>query len=302
VRSRHVAALCLLALIWGASYLLINLALRDLSPPMVVFGRTALASLCLSGLLVAREKGAMTRLLRDVRRRPGWTVLVGSLAVALPFLLITLGELSVPTGLAAVLVATAPIFIAILAPLFDPSEQANPRQWAGLLVGLAGVGLLVGFESVGSFAAILGALAILVSSLSYAVSGFAIKAVYPGFSAVSVSLVTTAVSALLTLPAAAATFPDRRPGGLAVLSVVLLGVVGTAFAFALYYRLMDEVGVGQSALVAYLIPPVSLAYGAIILDEQVTPAVIGGMVLILLGTALAARRRPVRGGPSAARG
>ena len=212
--------------------------------------------------------------------------------MALPFLLITVGELAVPSGLAAVLVATAPIFIAILAPIFDKREQASPRQWAGLLVGLAGVALLVGVDSIGSASAILGALAVLVSSLSYAVSGFAIRAVYPTFSPVAVSLVTIATSATLTLPAAAASFPDHPPGLVAVLSIVLLGVIGTAFAFSLYYRLMDSVGVGQSALVAYLIPPVSLAYGAIILDEAITPAVLGGMFLILAGTALAARRLP----------
>jgi drug/metabolite transporter (DMT)-like permease len=284
----------LLALIWGASYLLIKLALRDFSPPMVVFGRTALASLCLIGLLVTREPGTLGRLVRDVRRRPGHAVLVGALSVALPFLLITVGELSVPSGLAAVLVASAPIFIAILAPMFDRREQATARQWIGLLVGLGGVGLLVGVDSVGSLAAVFGALAVLVASLSYAVSGFAIRATYPTFSPVAVSLVTIATSALMTLPAAVATFPEHRPTLVAVLSIVLLGIVGTAFAFALYYRLMDDVGIGQSALVAYLIPPVSLAYGALILDEAITPAVIGGMVLILLGTALAARRRPAR--------
>jgi drug/metabolite transporter (DMT)-like permease len=273
--------------------LLIKLALRDLSAPIVVFGRTALAAGCLASLLRAREPGATRRLATDIRRRSLWAFLVGTLSVALPFLLITLGELAVPSGLAAVLVATAPIFIAILAPIFDQHERSSQRQWIGLSVGLVGVGLLVGVDSVGSLAAIVGAVAILGSSLSYAVSGFAIRAVYPGFSPVSVSLVTTATSALLVLPAAAVTLPRELPGLTAVLSICALGVFGTAFAFALYYKLMEEIGVGQSALVAYLIPPVSLAYGAVILDEEITPAVIGGMLLILLGTALAARRAPV---------
>jgi drug/metabolite transporter (DMT)-like permease len=286
---RHVGLLALLSAIWGASYLLIKLAIEDLSAPLVVTGRTGLAALVLWGTVLVQGGEARTAL-SDLRRRPGMAVLLGVVAIAAPFLLITYGEIAVPSGLTAVLIASAPIFVALVAPLLDREEIVAPSQWAGLATGIAGVGLLVGVDLADTAREALGAVAVIVAAIFYALSGFVVKRGYAGVPPVVTSLASVASSAILTLPLIAADPPTEVPGPLAILAVLILGVFGTALAFVLYYRLMADIGVGRAALVAYLIPGVALVYGATILDEAITPATVAGFALVLGGTVLAARR------------
>ncbi len=294
--------LALLSAVWGASYLLIAYAIEEIPESLVVFARTALAALAL--LLVIRVRGGELRpFLRDARRRPGTALLLGLVAIALPFMLITFGERTVPSGLTAVLIASAPIFIAILAPVLDRTEIVSPLGWGGLIVGLVGVGLLVGVEQIGTPGELLGALAMVGAAASYALSGFILKREYPGYPPVVTSLVAIGASAALTLPAVAVQPPDAVPGGLAVLAVVALGLVGTAWAFVVYYGLIAEIGYSRASVVAYTIPPVALAYGWALRDEAITLATVGGMVLILVGVFMVARgrsREPARASSSAA--
>ncbi len=282
---------------WGASYLLIAEAAEEMPESLVVVGRTALAALTL--VLVARARGAGRAALAEARRRPGTAVLLGLTAIALPFMLITFGERTVPTGLAAVLIASVPLLIALMAPALDRTEVMAPARWIGLFVGLAGVGLLVGVEQVGSTGEVLGALAMIGAAASYAVSGFVLKRGYPGVPSEVTTLISVGVAAVLTLPAVAIQPPTQVPHAGAVLAVVALAVVGTAWAFVVYFRLIAEVGFGRASLVAYTIPPVAVAYGWALRDEAITPAMLAGMGLILLGVYLTARR-PRAGIPAAA--
>ncbi len=293
MRPRHALMLALLSVVWGASYLLIAEAIEEIPESLVVFLRTGLAALVL--LAIARLRGGETAaFLADARRRPGTAFLLGLFAIALPFMLITFGERTVPSGLTAVLIAAAPIFIAILAPFLDRSEIMSPLQWGGLVVGLVGVGLLVGVEQIGTPGEFLGAMAMLGAAASYAVSGFILKREYAGFPPVVTTLFSVGAAAVLTLPAAAAQPPDAAPGAVAVLAVVVLALAGTAWAFVVYFRLIAEIGFGRASVVAYTIPPVALAYGWALRDEPVSAATIGGMVLILVGVFLVARGRRLR--------
>jgi drug/metabolite transporter (DMT)-like permease len=297
-----MAMLALLSGIWGASYLLIKYAVRDLSEPTVVFSRTALAALALLAFIRMRDRAAWSAL-ADLRRRPGAAFLLGLTAIGAPFLLITYGERTVPSGLTAVLIASAPIFIAIFAPFLDRSEIMTPAQWGGLIVGLAGVGLLVGVEQIDTAGEFLGALAMIAAAASYGLSGFILKRSYPGYPPVVTSFFSIATSAAMTLPLVAIQPPSGVPGALAIFSVAVLGLFGTAYAFVVYYQLIGEVGFGRASVVAYTIPPVSLIYGSLLLDERITPAMVGGMLLILLGVSLIARaRRAVVEAVSADRG
>jgi drug/metabolite transporter (DMT)-like permease len=299
VRARHVAVLALLSAIWGASYLLITYAIRDMPEPLVVVGRTALAALALVAYIRLREPGAWAQV-GDLRRRPGTAALLGLTAIGAPFLLITYGERTVPSGLTAVLIAAAPIFIAAFAPFLDRSEIMRPAQVGGLVVGLLGVGLLVGFEQVDDAGELLGAIAMILAAASYGVSGFVLKRGYPGVSPSVTSLFSVATSAVIVLPLALARPPAEAPGIGAVLAVVALGLLGTALAFVLYFRLIGEIGFGRASVVAYTIPPVALVYGVLLLDESLTPAMLAGMALILGGVALVARGGP-RSGQAAER-
>jgi drug/metabolite transporter (DMT)-like permease len=160
-----------------------------------------------------------------------------------------------------------------------------------MLVGLAGVALVVGVESISTLGQFLGALAMIGAAMSYALSSFVVKRRYRGLTAVQTSLVSISVASLLTLPFAAATLPDEMPGLGAVAAVVALGVVGTALAFVIFYKLIAEVGAGRASLVSYLAPGVALFYGGVFLDEAVTAAALAGLALILGGVAVASRPR-----------
>jgi len=227
----------------------------------------------------------------EMRDRPRSALLLGTLAVALPFTLITLGELEVPSGLTAVLISPASLFVALFAPWIDPSERIDRRQAFGMFIGLAGVALVVGVESVHSLGELLGALAMIGAAASYGLSSFVVKRRYGHLAAMQTSLVSILVTTVLTLPLALATLPSAMPGARALLSVLVLGAVGTALAFVIFYKLINEVGAGRASLVSYLAPGVALFYGALLLDEAITAAAIAGLVLILGGVAIASRKR-----------
>jgi drug/metabolite transporter (DMT)-like permease len=289
---RHAALLAALAAIWGGSYLLIKYALEDFSAPAIVWGRTAIAAVVLLvALRITGGPSAPRGALADMRARPATALLLTTLAVALPFMLITFGELEVPSGLTAVLISPASIFVAMFAPFLDTSERAGRLQLLGMLIGLAGVALVVGVESIHSTGEFLGAMAMIGAAVSYALSSFVVKGRYGRLTSMQTSFVSISGAAVLTLPVALATLPDELPGLRAAASVVVLGAVGTALAFVIFYKLINEAGAGKAALVSYLAPGVALGYGAILLDEEITAAAVAGLVLILGGVALASRGR-----------
>jgi drug/metabolite transporter (DMT)-like permease len=284
---RHIGLLAALAAIWGGSYLLIKYALEDFSAPMIVWARTAIAAVVLAVVL----RGAVRGALADMRRRPGWAALLGLVAVAAPFTLITFGEHEVPSGLTAVLISPAALFVALFAPFIDPSERIDRRQGVGMVIGLIGVAIVVGVESIFTLAQFLGALAMVGAAACYALGGFVVKRRYGRLTSMQASFVSISAASLWTLPAAVGTAPTETPGLGAVAAVVALGVVATALAFVIFYTLIAEVGAGRASLVSYLAPGVALFYGAIFLDEEITVAAIAGLVLILGGVALASRPR-----------
>jgi drug/metabolite transporter (DMT)-like permease len=285
---RQIGLLAALSAIWGGSYLLIKYALEDFSAPMIVWGRTFVAAL----VLLVALRGAARGALADMRRRPLWAIALSTVAVCFPFMLITLGELEVPSGLTAVLISPAALFVALFAPFIDPSERIGRSQAVGMLAGLAGVALVVGVESIHSVGQFLGAIAMIAAAASYALSGFVVKRRYGRLTAIQTSFVSLSVAATLTLPVAIATAPSETPGVRAVSALVALGAVGTALAFVIFYKLIAEMGAGRASLVSYLAPGVALFYGAVFRHEAITVAAIAGLVLILGGVAIASRRRP----------
>jgi drug/metabolite transporter (DMT)-like permease len=288
VTPRQVGLLGALAALWGASYLLIKYALADFSPAAVVCLRTALGAAVLYGVIRATAPEARAAL-AQVRRRPGTALLFSTLAIAAPFLLIAIGERRVPSGLTAVLIASAPLFVAVFAPFLDPAESVGRRQGLGLVMGLGGVALLVGVETIGTLAQFLSALGIVAAAACYSLSTFMVRSAYRGVPSLATSFVSVCGGALLTLVPAALSPPRHWPHLRSVAALVILGVAGTALAFVIFYRLIAEVGAGRASLVSYLVPPLSLAYGAILLAEPVTPAAIAGLALILGGVGLASR-------------
>ena len=276
----YLPPLLVLSAIWGSSYMFIKVGLRDFSSAALVDARLLLAALVLVTFVAVR--GGIRRLRPALA--PG--AVIGLLGMAIPFLLITWGETHVDSGVAAVANSSVPIFVALLALRFAPSERAGGMRVAGLAVGLAGVAVVVGIHPGGGWWGIAGTLAVVLASLCYALSSLFVQRRLvvggPELAAASVSW-----GAFVMLPLALVDLPEHvgwKPLG----SVVALGVVATGIATLIVNRLIATHGSARTMLVNYLLPGFALAYGVTLLGEPVTAAEVGGLVLILAGVTLAA--------------
>jgi drug/metabolite transporter (DMT)-like permease len=281
MRPSDAVRLLLLGAIWGSSFLLIKLGLEDFTPIQVVEGRIVVAALVLLALLFAR--GA--RLPAGV-----WPSLALMAVVAniIPFMLITWGEEHISSSLAAILNSTTPLFTALLANIFLHTEKLTALRAIGILVGFAGVGVIVGGGEQGSLG---GQLAVVLASASYGVGFVYARRHLVGRAGTPLRLSAGQflVAAVAFLPVAAvdtaATAPDF--GAKATISVLALGAVGTGLAYLLYYRLIEDVGATSASFVTYLIPIFGAVLGWALLDERIGWNVVAGAVLVLVGIALA---------------
>lgn len=282
---RHWALLLALAAIWGASYLFIEIALRDFSSSMVAAIRIVLGALVLTPVLLG------SGVLRTLQGRWGIVVFVAMAQVAAPFVLIGEGQEEIPSALAGILVASAPVFTAILAVAFVPEERSEGLRLVGVLVGIGGVVILLGVDLGGSGEELLGGFAIVLASLGYAIGALIIRRRLNDVDPVGLAAVVLAVSAAITLPLAVATWPAEAPGLGPLAAITVLGAVGTGIAFAIYFRLLAEVGAARAFIVTYLAPGFAVVYGVVLLDEELTVATFAGLAAILAGAYLAVEGR-----------
>jgi drug/metabolite transporter (DMT)-like permease len=291
VERRAWILFALLSSFWGASYMFIKIGLEDgLSAPAIVFWRTALAAAVL--LPAAARMGALA----DLRSRLAPVVVLAAVQVAAPFLLITFGERHIPSSLAGILVATAPIFTFLLAFAIDQEERASGVRLIGVAVGIAGVGLLLGVDTSGTTAALVGGVMIILASLGYALGSYYIKRRFRAVQPVGLVAATMAASALMTAPLAALDLPAHAPGAGSIAAVSALGVVGTGIAFVMFYELIGTMGPARASLVAYIAPGFAVLYGVALLGESFTVATALGLVLIVVGSSVAAQGRLPRFG------
>jgi drug/metabolite transporter (DMT)-like permease len=276
--------MAVLAATWGASYLFIKVGLRDLDAAQVVCVRTALGALVL--LPIALRSGALPLLLQ----RKGAAVVIAIVQVVIPFLLISVGENHIDSALAGILVASAPIFTALLATRFDHAEKSSGWGAIGILVGILGVVLLFGVDLSGDSTELLAGGGILIAGLCYAVGAMLIKRNMAGVPPAGVVASTMSISAVVTLPLAVL-HPPTSLGLDAAASMVALGALGTGLAFLIFYTLIADLGPRRASLVAYIAPGFSVVYGAALLDESITVATIGGLALILAGSWMGAEGR-----------
>jgi drug/metabolite transporter (DMT)-like permease len=273
-----------LAAIWGASYLFIKVGVRDFEPSFFTELRLLIGGALLFAFLAARQ--GTRKALADVGGawRPG--LVFGIINGALPFTLIAWGETHIDSGVAAIANASVPIFVAILAIRFNPGERSTGLRLAGIIIGLVGVGVLAGVDPSGGAWGAIGTLAVVLASFSYACGGlYGQKAVghQPGPVLATASLV---YGALVLLPLAIVQHPDHTPDWKPVASVIALAVGGTAIAQLILFRMLRLFGAARVSLVTYLMPVTALVYGAAILGEDLRPAMLGGLGLILSGVAL----------------
>lgn len=280
---RSWLSLALTAALWGASYMLIKVALDgDLSEGFIICARTVLGALVL--LPMAIRSGAIPMIVE----RKGYAFALAAVQVIVPFGLITFGENHVPSSLAGILVATAPLFIALFALKVDHEERSSGWGLVGVLTGMVGVVLLFGLDLSGDAETLVGGLMIVGSGACYAIAVLIAKRGFTGVPPVGVAASNLVISAVVWLPFALVSLPTHDPGANAILAMVALSVGGTGIAFLLFYTAIAAIGPARASVVAYVSPAFSVIYGVVLLDESLTVGTIGGLVLILAGSWLAA--------------
>jgi drug/metabolite transporter (DMT)-like permease len=271
------------SVIWGLPYLFIKIAVDDgLTPGFVAWSRVVLAALVL--LPIAIRKGAL-------RGLPlGWLIAFATAEMVIPFPLIGFGEQRIASSLTAILIASLPLVVAALALRFDHSERPTRRRLIGMVIGLAGVAALVGIDLGGSSSELIGAAAVLVATVGYAVGPMLVKNKLSEADPVGPVTAAMVITAIMLLPLGVAGIPSSTPTDEALASIVVLGLVCSALAFMLFFRLIVEVGPSRAAVITYINPVVALALGVVVLDEHVGPGTVVGLLLILVGSWLATSR------------
>jgi len=278
VSTRGWTLFAAVSVIWGMPYLFIKIAVDEISPSLVAWSRLALAAAVL--LPIAWKLGA----LRGLRER--WRILTVFAAVemAVPWPLLGFGEVHISSSLAAILVATVPLFVALLATRFDHSERPTVTRLVGMLIGLAGVVALVGIDIGGKGDELLGALAILLVAFLYAIGPMIVKRRLSDVDPLGPVAASLGIAALLVTPFALVSLPDSTPSADTFASIAVLGLLCSALAFLLFFRLIAEIGPGRATVITYINPVVALALGVVVLDESITTGVVVGLLLILAGS------------------
>ena len=287
---RAWAAFAAVSILWGIPYLFIKVAVDDgVSPAFLAWVRVVLAAMVLVAL--AWRLG----LLHTLRGRWTWLIVFGIVEIAIPFPLIAAGEQHVASSLAAIIIAAAPLFVALLALRFDDSERVNGLRLVGLVIGLAGVVALVGIDVAGQSDELLGALAILLAALCYAIGPMVLKRHFSDLDPRASMGAALVIAALVLTPVVALGPAPEVPTAEAGIALVVLGLFCTAAAFAVYASLVSEVGAGRALVITYVAPVVAVALGVAVLDERPGAGAIAGLLLILAGSWLATGGRPPPG-------
>jgi len=216
------------SVLWGIPYLFIKLAVEEVPPAFVAWGRVVIGAAIL--LPWAWRAG----LLAGLRGRMRWALLWGLTEIAIPFPLIAFGEQHVSSSLTAILIASAPLMVALLGEVLDPAERVRGARLAGLVIGLAGVVALMGIDVAGRADELLGAGAILLGTLCYAVGPFNLRGPLAGADSIGVVAVALAFAAVALTPLVIADPPAQTPSGTAIASIVVLGVLCSAAALVLF--------------------------------------------------------------------
>jgi drug/metabolite transporter (DMT)-like permease len=273
------AAMCV---IWGVPYLMIRVAVRDVSPGTLVFARTALGALLL--LPIAVSRGTLRPVL------PFWRALLAytAIEVALPWLLLSDAETKLSSSLTGLLIAAVPLVGVGVARLLRSDDPVDASRTLGLLLGIGGVVALLGLD-VGEMHAV-PLLEVAVVVVCYAIGPVILSrhlSDVPGMGVVVLSLTITAIA---YLPVAVLSPPRHLPANV-VWSVLGLASICTALAFIVFFALIADIGPARATVITYVNPAVAVLLGVALLGERFTAGMAVGFPLILAGSVLAARRR-----------
>ena len=283
-------AFAALSIIWGFPYFLIKVAVTDVPPLMIAWSRVTLAALIL--VPIAWRRGALRALLQHKRAVFAFAVI----KMAVPFTAISVGERWISSSVAGMLIATVPLWIALLARCFGIRERLGAARLSGLLLGFAGVAALVGFGGITGPAGWAGTGCILLATLGYAIGPLIVQRLLGGIDAYGPAAGSLAIAALVLSPAAVLCLPKAVPSNLVLASVVALGALCTALAVVLMFYLIEQAGASRTAVITYINPAVAALLGVGLLHEHFGAGGIAAFALILIGSWLATRGTHERAG------
>ena len=273
----------LVGFLWGIPYLLMKVAVEDFPPSAVVAGRTLIGASILIPIAIYRKKfkGAVLGF--------KFVAFYALLEMIGPWILITTAEQKMSSGLAGLLVSTVPIFATIITSMRGDHSVWQFKRIVGIVVGFLGLILVVGIESLTGSADLLSIVMVLIASVSYAYAVIMILSNLPLVDGIAINGLAMAMTTIFWGPVAIAQWPASISMNSAI-SLVALGIFSTAFAFILFFKLLDEIGPARGSLVTYLNTAVAVVLGVIILKEPLTAGIIIGLPLVLIGSYLASRK------------
>jgi drug/metabolite transporter (DMT)-like permease len=272
-----------LGLVWGLPYLFIKIAVADLAPPVIVFGRVFLGALVL--IPVAWRSGALAA----VRPKLRWIVAFALIEISGPWVLLTFAEQRVSSSLAALFISAVPLVGAVVAWTLRLDDRFDRTRILGLVLGIAGVASLVGLDVRGGSWIAVGAM--VLTSIGYAIGPIIVSTRLRDVPSLGVIAVACLTNVVLYAPFAAIAWPASAPAS-AWGSVLVLGLVCTVGGFVLFFALIAEVGPTRTTVITYVNPAVAVLLGIAVLGEPVTAGILVGFPLVLLGSFLATRRAP----------
>lgn len=273
------AAMCI---IWGIPYLLIRIAVRDVSPPDLVFARTGIAALVLLPIALRRRE------LQPVLRRWRPLLAFALVEIAAPWLLLSDAETRLSSSLTGLLIAAVPLAGVLMLRIIGDQQAIQPSTLAGLLMGLLGVAALVGLD-VHQLNAV-GLMEIALVVVGYALGPIILSRTLSDLPSIGVITASLSITAVIYLPLAVLD-PPKQLAGESIASLLVLASVCTALAFVLFFALIASIGPARAVVITYVNPAVAVLLGVVALGERFTAGMALGFPLILAGSILGARRR-----------
>jgi len=273
-----------MCVIWGIPYLMIRVAVRELAPVTLVFFRTAIAAVLL--LPFALWRGDLRPLVAHWRA----LLLYTGIEVALPWFLLADAETELSSSLTGLLLAAVPLVGAVIVALTGERERQGRRRWLGLLIGIVGVAAIVGLDV--SQVHVVPLLELACVAVCYAIGPIIVARSLSDAPPLGVVVASLALTAVVYLPLAVFRWPDSMPSEHVIESVLGLAIICTALAFIIFFALIAEVGPVRATVITYINPAVAAVVGFALLDERITVGMIGGFVLVIIGSVLATGRGP----------
>lgn len=267
----------IMSVIWGMPYLLIRIAVREVSPATLIFFRTLPAGLLL--LPLALYQGG----LRDAARAWRWIALFAAVELGIPWLFVGRAEIHLTSSLTGLLIATVPLTGAVIYRIFG-IDRFDRRRIAGLVIGFLGVVALLGIDA--GHAPIGPVLEVIIPAVGYSLGPLTISKKLGDLPGVAVMTIALLIAGVAYAPFGLTHLPQRMSPKV-IAAVAGLALITTALAFVLFFELIGEVGPARSTVITYINPAVAIVLGVVVLGEPFTVGILIGFPLILAGSWLA---------------